>query len=178
MTINDRGICGTYAPTLKAHDHFDPPAEICTLLAEHPGWHRSDSGMDWTAGAPKVTDDQQPAQGSTVDYCSRWPGELHAMTTHLRGGALTSVRRCSLCGWLDFDDLDQQVSELVAEGRRQATDGWTREWAVDRGRRGIDPYPTETEARRQAALAALPVVTRLAARWEPAGRDGADRDRL
>ncbi len=57
----------------------------------------------------------------------------------------------------------------------ETVDGWTREWAVDRGRRGIDPYPTEAEARRQAALAALPVVTRLVGRWETAGRDGADR---
>jgi len=40
------------------------------------------------------------AKGSDKDYCSSSapdePG--HVMATHMRGGALASVRRCMLCG--------------------------------------------------------------------------------
>lgn len=38
----DRGICGAFAPTLA-----DGPTPICTLMAEHPGWHGDREGMSW-----------------------------------------------------------------------------------------------------------------------------------
>lgn len=67
---------------------------------------------------------ERTEQGSTADYCSRWPGEPHAMVTHLYGGSLVSVRMCSSCDWIDFGDLDEQVREQgIAEGLHQATEG-------------------------------------------------------
>lgn len=74
--------------------------------------------------------DDQPAQGSTAEHCSAWPVEPHAMSVHIHGGALASVRRCSQCGWIDFADLDEQIRERMAEARRQATEGWDRHWGV------------------------------------------------
>lgn len=56
----------------------------------------------------------QPAQGSTADNCSRWPGEPHAISTHLRDGI--AVRRCGLCGWIDFADLRAQQQAAYQRG--------------------------------------------------------------
>lgn len=88
----------------------------------------------------------QPAQGSTADYCSRWPGEPHAMATHMRGPA-PSIRRCSFCGWIDFDDLDGQV-------RAQAHAAYQR--GLDDGRRQVDAPADDrvlTESLTDEALA-------------------------
>jgi hypothetical protein len=60
----------------------------------------------------------QKAQGSTADYCTKWPTEGHSTSIHMRGGALVSVRRCDGCGWIDFADLDEQVRAMQG--------GWAR----------------------------------------------------
>jgi hypothetical protein len=116
----------------------------------------------------------QPAQGSTADYCSAYPGEPHHRVAHCQGGGRVHVERCSLCGWIDFDELNAQVNALVVEGRRQATEGWEREW----GARGADGWVFGVEdgegEQRARAVAAWPkdrpstVVSRLVGPWEPA----------
>ncbi len=64
------------------------------------------------------------APGSTSDYCSAYPDEPHHLVTHLRGGASIHVKRCSLCGWIDFDDLDQQAAgQRVVEHAQMYADG-------------------------------------------------------
>lgn len=72
----------------------------------------------------------QPAQGSTADHCPAFPGEPHHLVLSVRSNALVSVTRCSLCGWIDFDDLREQAGALLAEGRRQATDDATVEHGI------------------------------------------------
>ena len=73
-----------------------------------------------------MTTPDQPAQGSTTDYCSAVPGEpWHHIETFM-GRSELYVRRCSLCGWIDFADLQQQAEAQQAAGRRQATEGWER----------------------------------------------------
>jgi hypothetical protein len=76
----------------------------------------------------------------------------------------------------DVDSVGFLSSAIVAareQGRRQATEGWEREWGV----RDKDGYvfreQDEGEAHRLAALVAdaepiATVVSRLASRWEPA----------
>lgn len=54
----------------------------------------------------------EQAHGSSAERCTA-SVDGHAMVTHVRGGAPVSVRRCSLCGWIDFGDLGHQVAELV-----------------------------------------------------------------
>jgi len=65
----------------------------------------------------------------------------------------------------------------VAAGRRQATEGWEREWGVTSGDgdpRGINGGPlglrdSEEDAQRMAArVAGRTVVSRLVGPWEPA----------
>lgn len=58
----------------------------------------------------------------------------------------------------------------VAEGRRQATEGWDREWRVDLGG-GWPEHPCDSEADAHRVAAARPgrsVVSRLVGPWEPA----------
>lgn len=59
----------------------------------------------------------RPAQGSTADYCSRWPGEPHAISVHMRNGI--AVRRCDSCGWIDFDDLRAQQHTAYERGKAE-----------------------------------------------------------
>jgi hypothetical protein len=121
---------------------------------------------------------EQPAQGSTADYCSRWPGEPHHLVLSVRTNALVSVSRCSLCGWIDFDDLREQAEALIAEGRRQATEGWEREWGAQyREDSWVQAtFDREAEAVEFAAGAiGHRAVSRLIGPWEPAKQDGDDR---
>ena len=114
----------------------------------------------------------QPMQGSTADYCSAYPGEPHHLVAHMSGGALVHVQRCSLCGWIDHDHLDAQVRERVAEGRRQATEGWDRQWAVQTPAM-ILPIDEEDRVRRHAARSDdYRVVSRLVGPWEPTEQAG------
>ncbi|MEU7170235.1 hypothetical protein ABZ949_01935 [Micromonospora tulbaghiae] len=50
----DSGRCGDRLTTTIAN--ADTPAEVCALPHGHPGWHRSDSGAEWSpdpdAGLP------------------------------------------------------------------------------------------------------------------------------
>jgi len=62
---------------------------------------------------PIMTRDPAPARGPAADYCPDYPVDGHTMVTHMRGGALVSVRQCSACDWIDFADLDQQVREAM-----------------------------------------------------------------
>lgn len=48
---NDRGICGATAAAVL----INTAPETCTLLAEHSGWHRSDSGANWSIRGASVT---------------------------------------------------------------------------------------------------------------------------
>jgi hypothetical protein len=51
----------------------------------------------------------EPAKGSTKDYCSAWPGDPHAMVSHVGGdGPVRSVERCMACNWIDFEALNDQ----------------------------------------------------------------------
>jgi hypothetical protein len=67
------------------------------------------------------------AQGSTADHCTRWPNDGHSMVVHMRGGAQLSVKRCGGCGWIDFADLDEQVRSTRAAAAERAA--WTRDIA-------------------------------------------------
>jgi hypothetical protein len=69
-------------------------------------------------------------------------------------------------GYTD-DDIADAHERGVAEGRRQATEGWEREWAFEH-RYGRTTYDTETNARMAAAEQGRTVVSRLAGPWEPA----------
>lgn len=57
---------------------------------------------------------EQAARGSDKEYCSVWPADGHHMSTHMKGGAAVTVSRCNHCGWIDFDDLDEQVRKLTS----------------------------------------------------------------
>lgn len=114
-----------------------------------------------------MTTPDQPAPGSTISRCSN--GGAHHKATHMRGGALVHVQRCTLCGWIDFAGLDAQVRELVAEGRRQATEGWDREWGFTELGGAVDACDGEAEARRFATYRkGRTVVSRLVGPWEAA----------
>lgn len=57
----------------------------------------------------------------------------------------------------------------IAEGLRQATEGWDREWLVNHPPYGgADTFVTEGSAREEAARVGRPVFVRLVGPWEPA----------
>ncbi len=105
----------------------------------------------------------QPAQGSTADYCSAHPGDRHNLYIHVRANALVSVRRCRACGWIDFDDLREQALALIEDGRREATGGMRREWQVEMP--GADWVNIDDE--QVPHLGDWPKRSRLVGPWEP-----------
>ncbi|WP_433078920.1 hypothetical protein ACQP1P_38705 [Dactylosporangium sp. CA-052675] len=126
---------------------------------------------------------EQPAQGATRSHCTRPGSRTHMMAIRMRGGALASVRQCELCGWIDFDDLDEQVRVHVAEGLRQATEGEDRAVLLRFAREYVDPgecsfdhhggcqahgwlSPRPGEQCPNAEVRAL--LARLVGPWEPA----------
>jgi hypothetical protein len=58
----DRGICGAFAPMLA-----EDSTPICTLMAEHPGWHGDREGMSWVERSPEVTGDLPPRPFTRAD---------------------------------------------------------------------------------------------------------------
>lgn len=62
---------------------------------------------------PPVDDAAFPAQGSTKDYCERWPVDGHSFVAIKPAGASLSVRQCRSCGWVDGEDLERQITERV-----------------------------------------------------------------
>ena len=94
----------------------------------------------------------QVAQGSTAEHCLEWPTVGHSMTTHMRGGALVSVSRCTGCGWIDFADLDEQVRSLPDKTLDLLGDAWglvcNAGWDASSGRVDLE----KTEGWHEAAL--------------------------
>ena len=94
----------------------------------------------------------QLAQGSTAEHCLEWPTVGHSMTTHMRGGALVSVSRCTGCGWIDFADLDEQVRSLPDKTLDLLGDAWSlvcnAGWDASSGRVDLE----KTEGWHEAAL--------------------------
>jgi len=80
-------------------------------------------------------------------------------------------------GYVLYDPQHRQdlAGGLVAEGRRQATEGWDREWAVDLGGRWLTKHPCDSEADARRVAGAYresrTVVSRLVGPWEAAGRE-------
>ena len=56
--------------------------------------------------------------GSTADYCSGG-GREHALVHHKPAGTMLWVPRCSLCGWIDGADLEQQLDKATAALRAE-----------------------------------------------------------
>jgi len=58
----------------------------------------------------------QAAQGSTVDYCSRWPEEGHSwsLTKHA-GLPVVWTKRCGSCGFLDVSEVRADLAALTAD---------------------------------------------------------------
>lgn len=106
----DRGICGAFAPTLAVGE-----TPICTLMAEHPGWHGDREGMSW-ADQPDAID----------DWTGLTDAAAHEMAERLKAAMVAHG--------IDVPptqaDVDAAHARGVAEGRRQATEGWEREWGV------------------------------------------------
>jgi hypothetical protein len=114
----------------------------------------------------------QVAQGSTAEHCLEWPTVGHSMTTHMRGGTLVSVSRCTGCGWIDFADLDEQVRSLPDKTLDLLEDAWSlvcnAGWDASSGRVDLE----KTEGWHEAAL-------RLRERYHAAlrGRYGSSDER-
>ena len=83
-------------------------------------------------------------------------------------------------GYVLYDPQHRQdlAGGLVAEGRRQATEGWGREWAIDLPGTTL-VYACDDEADARASASAEPsgcfVVSRLVGPWEAAEQDGDGR---
>jgi hypothetical protein len=126
---------------------------LCTLLAGHTGWHRADDGMSWT-DRPGF-----PAAGSVVRFADMIP--------------LSPTQ----------GDVDAAYERGVAEGRRQATEGWDREWAFENRANLTIPIAGDDVLRFEAMIAQRQaageetgrLVSRLVGPWEPAEQtqDGA-----
>jgi hypothetical protein len=79
----------------------------------------------------------------------------HLMETAFRG-ALVTVRRCSLCGWVDGADLDAQISAKVGIEAKAAdrTVSWTRP-GLDEQRATLDTFQRGHQVGRLAAIDAV-----------------------
>jgi hypothetical protein len=71
------------------------------------------------------------ARGSSADYCSVDTFDGHHMVSHMGGiGRVRSVDRCSLCGWIDFEDINRQASKEAVPApicpECSLSMGWTR----------------------------------------------------
>jgi hypothetical protein len=75
-----------------------------------------------------------------------------------------------------YEERQKGFTEGLAEGRRQATEGWEREWAVDQAGDRLEARD-EKAARWFASRApGRVVVSRLVAPWEPAEQpEGSER---
>jgi len=57
-----------------------------------------------------MTSTDQPAQGSTVDYCWRWPQEGHSWTWTKHAGLPTvSTRTCFVCRYVDVTEVQDAL---------------------------------------------------------------------
>ena len=62
-----------------------------------------------------TTDADQAVQGSTVGYCSRWPGEPHPWVYTLHAGEpRITTRSCGSCGFLDVTEVREQLAAALA----------------------------------------------------------------
>lgn len=70
-----------------------------------------------------TADTQGARQGSTVDYCERFPDEGHAWSTTKHAGLpVVHTRRCYTCGYLDVTEVQAEVARLqqdLAEAKRE-----------------------------------------------------------
>jgi len=58
----------------------------------------------------------EPARGSTIDYCEHWPEEGHSwVSTNHAGLPRVWTKRCSGCGYLDVSEVRAEVVSLTAE---------------------------------------------------------------
>jgi hypothetical protein len=74
-----------------------------------------------------------------------------------------------IAGAEDVDERELAAYDRgLAEGRRQATEGWERQWAVAHVDGGwVYPYGSEAEARAHCTADWHHVVSRLVGPWEP-----------
>jgi hypothetical protein len=163
-TPNDRGACGNVIWTAGV-----TPAR-CTQPPDHPGWHQNDEGMSWNLGPcpPAAGDDTRPLILNDVADL----GDLASAKFAERfRQALAQPQRITVLP-LSESDLEQAAYERGgAEGRRQATEGWERQWAVAHVDGGwVYPYESEVEARAHCRVDWHHVVSRLVGPWEPAGQ--------
>ncbi len=106
-----------------------------------------------------TTADVEAARQRLADNCYGGPGDLHDLDRE----DITEIIRVVLTAtW----------QSAVAEGRRQATEGWEREWGYTWGERKAAAWcRSEADARRFAALdLTRTVVSRLVGPWEHASR--------
>jgi len=119
----------------------------------------------------------EPAQGSTVDYCERWPEEGHSWTWTKHAGLPTvSTRTCFGCRYLDvtevqdalrryaldLNDVLARVASLTAERDRLRAELDEEDWTLRKVRKRA--YDLEVE--RDAALASLAAERVRAAAWQ------------
>ena len=130
-----------------------------------------------------MTSTDQPAQGSTVDYCWRWPQEGHSWTWTKHAGLPTvSTRTCFVCRYvdvtevqdalrrheLDRDRLLGEVASLTAERDRRREELHYAAVALDIERAETDRLrlaELEARAERDAALASLADERERAKAW-------------
>lgn len=55
------------------------------------------------------------ARGSDAIYCENWPTEGHSYSTHITGGATISIQICDGCNYINWDDIDFQVTRATKD---------------------------------------------------------------
>lgn len=124
----DRGICGAYAPTLA-----DGPTPICTLMAEHPGWHGDREGMSWVErndAGPLAAAYERGIFDAGVAEGRRQATEGNAETVTIKASqyldllladaSMTALKAAGVENWdgwneADWDGVDAHVAEAAAD---------------------------------------------------------------
>lgn len=173
-----RAVEAAIARGLDDHERF--VAEVLSTPEGRIGFHRA----AYERGVAEGQRDAAALTGGLAQSTAELAARLHNL--HARGETYRDCpasRACKDAARLVTHaeqlagvqaDADDFVDRLLA-GRRQAAEGWDREWGVEPGPGAEARYDegTEADARRFAALQPdRRVVSRLVGPWEPSAPEG------